>query len=85
MKTTYSQLIEYTGTGTQTCADRLPDAVQRQQLRTGCNALSAASMGSYLTRLLALVRGNALERNRKHLVPNVPKNPPSKNDGCRGT
>ena len=74
VKTTYSLLTEYTGTGTQTCADRLPDAVQRQQLRTGCNDLCAASMVSYLTRLLALVRGSALERNRKHLAPNVPKN-----------
>ena len=63
----------------------MPRAVQRQQLRTGCNDLCAASMVSYLTRLLALVRGSALERNRKHLAPNVPKNPPSKNDGCRGT
>ena len=78
VKTTYSLLTEYTGTGTQTCADRLPDAVQRQQLRTGCNDLCAASMVSYLTRLLALVHGSALERNRKHLAPNVPKNPPSK-------
>ena len=56
----------------------MPRAVQRQQLRTGCNDLCAASMVSYLTRLLALVRGSALERNRKHLAPNVPKNLPSK-------
>ena len=32
----------------------MPRAVQRQQLRTGCNDLCAASMVSYLTRLLAL-------------------------------
>ena len=73
VKATYSLLTEYTGTGTQTCADRLPDAVQRQQLRTGCNDLCAASMVSYLTRLLALVHGSALERSKNISLRTFPR------------
>ena len=83
VKTTYSLLTEYPRRQSKCgCRGQCRDNSSERDAMT---FVRRAWLYSYLTRLLALVRGSALERNGKHLAPNVPKNPPSKNDGCRGT